>query len=91
MADSPSARRLRDAGADIVGMNCMWDPARTLPVIREADDGQLAAQPVAFGCLGSHMREMAVALGKFEEDRIWRAEPDTPRSETESNWEHRQA
>lgn len=135
------ARRLRDAGADIVGTNCMRDPARTLPVIREmreADDGHLAAQPVAFGCseavpwftgtpafpdrldptqltrqelgefarqakdlgtnfiggccgcLGSHMRQMAIALGKYQEERIWKAEPDTPMSETEFNWERRQ-
>ena len=43
------------------------------------------------GCLGSHMREMAIALGKYKEDRIWKAAPDTPMSETEFNWERRQA
>lgn len=136
------ARRLRDAGADIVGTNCMRDPARTLPVLREmreAVDGHLAAQPVAFacsdevpwftgtpafpdrldptqltrqelgdfarqaedlganfiggccGCLGSHMREMAIALGKYDEEKIWKAAPETPMSETEFNWEHRKA
>lgn len=47
------ARRLRGAGADIVGVNCMRDPERTYPVIeamRGAGDGHLAAQPVAFRC-----------------------------------------
>jgi betaine-homocysteine S-methyltransferase len=47
------ARRLRDAGADIVGINCMRDPARSYALIeqmRDATDGFLAAQPVAFRC-----------------------------------------
>ncbi len=47
------AKRLRDAGADIVGANCMRDPEQMLPIIREmrdATDGYVAAQPVAFGC-----------------------------------------
>jgi betaine-homocysteine S-methyltransferase len=47
------ARRLRGAGAEIVGVNCMRDPERTYPVIeamRTAGDGHLAAQPVAFRC-----------------------------------------
>ena len=47
------ARRLHDAGVDIVGLNCMNDPQRMLPHIREmrgAFDGYLAAQPVAFRC-----------------------------------------
>jgi betaine-homocysteine S-methyltransferase len=47
------AKRLRDAGADVVGTNCMRDPAHMLPVLEEmraASDGHLAAQPVAFAC-----------------------------------------
>ena len=47
------ARRLHDAGVDIVDLNCMNDPQRMLPHIREmrgAFDGYLAAQPVAFRC-----------------------------------------
>ncbi len=47
------ARRLQDAGVDIVGLNCMNDPQRMLPHVREmrdAFDGYLAAQPVAFRC-----------------------------------------
>ncbi len=47
------ARRLTDAGADIVGINCMRDPARAYPIIdemRAATDIYIAAQPVAFRC-----------------------------------------
>jgi betaine-homocysteine S-methyltransferase len=51
--DSPAecARRLRDAGADVVGINCLRDPERTLPLaaeMRAAVDGPVATQPVAF-------------------------------------------
>jgi betaine-homocysteine S-methyltransferase len=45
------ARRLSDAGAEMVGVNCMRDPERTYPIIAEmraATDGHLAAQPVAY-------------------------------------------
>ncbi|ETX09266.1 homocysteine S-methyltransferase family protein [Candidatus Entotheonella palauensis] len=47
------AKRLHDAGADIIGLNCMNDPQRMYPHIQEmraAFDGYLAAQPVAFRC-----------------------------------------
>ena len=47
------ARRLADQGADIVGVNCMRDPAHTYPIIEEmrgATDALLAAQPVAYRC-----------------------------------------
>lgn len=47
------AKRLRDAGADIFGVNCMNDPEHMYPHIeemRKATDGYLAAQPVAFRC-----------------------------------------
>jgi betaine-homocysteine S-methyltransferase len=46
-----NARRLRDAGADVVGVNCLRDPERTLPIaaeMRAAVDGFVGAQPVAF-------------------------------------------
>jgi betaine-homocysteine S-methyltransferase len=46
-----NARQLRDAGADVVGVNCLRDPERTLPIaaeMRSAVDGFVAAQPVAF-------------------------------------------
>ncbi|MCZ6679006.1 MAG: homocysteine S-methyltransferase family protein [Candidatus Poribacteria bacterium] len=138
---SECAKRLRDAGADIVGVNCMRDPERTYPLIEEmrnATDIYLAAQPVAFRCsdevpwftgtpafpdrleptqltryemgefarkakalgvnyIGSccgsiacHVREMACALGKYDAPEVWQANPDTPMSETEFNWERRQ-
>lgn len=47
------AKRLRDAGADIFGTNCMRDPEQMYPIIEEmraAADGYLAAQPVAYRC-----------------------------------------
>ena len=65
VATGECARRLRDAGADIVGINCMRDPERTFPLIEEmrnATDGFLAAQPVAFRCsdefLGLQVRRL---------------------------------
>lgn len=45
------ARRLRDAGADIVGINCLRNPEHTLPLIkemREAVPGYVACQPAAY-------------------------------------------
>jgi betaine-homocysteine S-methyltransferase len=46
------ARRLVDAGAHVVGINCLRDPARTLPLahqMREAvPDAWIATQPVAY-------------------------------------------
>jgi betaine-homocysteine S-methyltransferase len=137
-----AARRLVDAGADVVGTNCMRDPERTYPIaaeMRAAVDAFVAAQPVAFrtsqevpwftgtpafpdrlepiqltryemgefarraremginyvggccGTVGSHIREMARALGKRQDDIVWRADPDAPMSETEYNWERRVA
>ena len=47
------AARLADAGAEIVGVNCMRDPERTYPIIEEmrsATGAFLAAQPVAYRC-----------------------------------------
>src|ERR671919_2157566 len=45
------AKRLRDAGADVVGVNCLRSPEHTLPIaaeMRAAVDGFVAAQPVAY-------------------------------------------
>ena len=45
------ARRLADAGAEIVGINCLRSPAATLPLMQEvraAVDGYVACQPVAY-------------------------------------------
>jgi betaine-homocysteine S-methyltransferase len=51
--DSPAdcAKKLRDAGAHVVGVNCLRSPEHTLPLVaemREAVDGFVAAQPVAY-------------------------------------------
>jgi betaine-homocysteine S-methyltransferase len=51
--DTPGecARRLRDAGADIVGVNCLNGPDQQLPIaleMRSAVGGFVAAQPVAY-------------------------------------------
>jgi betaine-homocysteine S-methyltransferase len=51
--DSPAdcAKRLRDAGAHVVGVNCLRSPQQTLPIVEEmraAVDGYVAAQPVGF-------------------------------------------
>jgi len=46
-----SAKALLDAGADIVGMNCLRPPQHTLPAMeemRKSVSGYLACQPVAY-------------------------------------------
>jgi betaine-homocysteine S-methyltransferase len=46
-----AAKTLRDAGADIVGMNCLRPPRHVLGLMeqmRRAVDGPLACQPAAF-------------------------------------------
>lgn len=45
------AKILQDNGADIVGVNCLWNPEQMLPVmkrIRKAVTGYIACQPVAY-------------------------------------------
>jgi betaine-homocysteine S-methyltransferase len=45
------ARRLQDAGADVVGVNCLRNPDLTLPLVREMREAvscYLASQPVAY-------------------------------------------
>ena len=45
------ARRLQDAGAEIVGINCLRNPKHTLPLIQEmrsAVSGYIATQPAAY-------------------------------------------
>ncbi len=45
------AKKLVDAGADIVGVNCLRSPVAMLPLVREmreAVSGYVAAQPVAY-------------------------------------------
>jgi len=46
------ARRLVDAGADVVGINCLRDPERTLPLAAQmrtaVPEARIATQPVAY-------------------------------------------
>ncbi len=52
------ARRLVDAGADIVGFNCLRNPEHTLPLMREvraAVPGHIACQPVAYQTPAEHL------------------------------------
>jgi betaine-homocysteine S-methyltransferase len=51
--DSPGecARKLADAGADVVGINCLRNPEKTLPLmeeVRRVVDIPVACQPVAY-------------------------------------------
>jgi methionine synthase I (cobalamin-dependent) len=51
MTVADAAKALTDAGADIVGMNCLRPPEHTLPYMeqmRSAVSGYLACQPVAY-------------------------------------------
>lgn len=57
--DTPAecAKRLRDAGADVVGVNCLNGPGQQLPIaieMRGAVDGPVAAQPVAYRTTADH-------------------------------------
>jgi betaine-homocysteine S-methyltransferase len=131
-SSAESAKALLDAGADIVGMNCLRPPEHTLGAMEEmrrAVSGYLACQPVAYrtpkdkpdftslpefplaldplqltrqemgeyalrareiginyigSCCGSvaiHVREMARALGKLQEDgRLWKKGGEKPMS-----------
>jgi betaine-homocysteine S-methyltransferase len=131
------ARALADAGADIVGVNCLRNPETTLPLavsMKEAvgSDVYVAAQPTAYrtppgkpdftslpefprsldrlqldratmakfardaetagvryigaccGAVASHVREMALALGKIDADkRLWKTGAERPMSAVE--------
>ena len=51
------ARALADAGADIVGLNCLRSPEHTLPLaaeMRRAVKGYIACQPVAYRTTHEH-------------------------------------
>jgi betaine-homocysteine S-methyltransferase len=135
-----AARALVDAGADIVGINCLRSPEHTLPLIEEmrrAVKGRIACQPVGYrtpadkpdftslpnfpheleplqlsrremadyarrakdigveyigsccGAVASHVREMALVLGKRAADaRPWRLDYSKPMSAYEY-YQHR--
>ena len=142
MTPGDAAKRLEQAGADIVGVNCWQDPTFMLPVaeeMRAAVSCPVAAQPVAYrctpevpfftglkefpdrldphqisryemgefasraaglgvnyiggccGCEGSHIRQMARALGKMPaEEREWAIDYERPQSATEAYHHMRQ-
>jgi betaine-homocysteine S-methyltransferase len=129
---SEAAKALFDAGADIVGMNCLRPPEHMLPAMeemRKAVPGFIGCQPVGYrtpkdkpdftslpefpyaldplqltrremgdyavkareiginyigaccGAVAIHIREMAKALGKFNDDnRIWKKGGEKPMS-----------
>ena len=126
------ARALRDAGCDIVGINCLRNPDTTLPLAEqmvEAVDIYVATQPSGYrtppgkpdftslpefptgldplqwsrhqmadyarrandagiryigaccGVVATHIREMAIALGKMDRDRkLWKTGGERPMS-----------
>ncbi len=52
------ARRLVDAGADVVGFNCLRNPEHTLPLMRQvraAVPGYIACQPVGYHTPSDHL------------------------------------
>ncbi|HET8728149.1 MAG TPA: homocysteine S-methyltransferase family protein [Alphaproteobacteria bacterium] len=57
VAPAEACRRLEDAGADVVGLNCMRGPRTMLPLLREiraAIRGPLAALPVPYRTDAAH-------------------------------------
>jgi len=68
------AKRLADAGADIVGINCLRSPEHTLPLLKEmraAVPSYIAAQPVAYRTTDAHpdfteMPEFPLALDPLQ-------------------------
>jgi betaine-homocysteine S-methyltransferase len=77
--DTPAecARKLADAGADVVGVNCLRGPDHTLPLmqeVREATDAYVASQPVAYRTTDekpdfSSFEEFPFALDPFQLNR----------------------
>ena len=61
----------------------------TTPLARHPTRSALVV-PNGCGSIATHVREMARALGKYQEKPVWQADPDAPMSETEFNWERRQ-
>ena len=56
---SEACQRLTDAGADVVGLNCIRGPETMLPLlssVRSAVDGHIAALPVAYRTDKAHPR-----------------------------------
>ncbi|HEX6331594.1 MAG TPA: homocysteine S-methyltransferase family protein [Actinomycetota bacterium] len=73
--DTPAecAKRLRDAGADVVGVNCLNGPGQQLPIaieMRGAVDGPVAAQPVAYRTTADHPDFTSTPSFPYELDPI---------------------
>jgi betaine-homocysteine S-methyltransferase len=67
------AKALRDAGADIVGINCLRSPEHTLPLMeqmRKAIDGPLACQPVGYRTPAESPDFSSLPEFPFELDRL---------------------
>jgi betaine-homocysteine S-methyltransferase len=67
------AKALRDAGADIVGINCLRSPEHTLPLMeqmRKAIDGPLACQPVGYRTPAQSPDFSSLPEFPFELDRL---------------------
>jgi betaine-homocysteine S-methyltransferase len=73
--DPPAAcaKRLRDAGADVVGVNCLNGPEQQLSIaieMRGAVDGHVAAQPVAYRTSAEHPDFTAMPSFPYELDPL---------------------
>jgi betaine-homocysteine S-methyltransferase len=68
------ARRLADAGVDVVGLNCLRSPEHTLPMMQEVRDAvsgvHLAAQPVAYHGPGHQPNFVSLPEFPFELERL---------------------
>jgi betaine-homocysteine S-methyltransferase len=67
------AKALRDAGADIVGVNCLRSPEHTLPLMeqmRKAVEGPLACQPVGYRTPAASPDFSSLPEFPFELDRL---------------------
>jgi betaine-homocysteine S-methyltransferase len=76
-APGECARRLAEAGADVVGVNCLRSPEQTLPLVAEmrgSVDVPVAAQPVAYRTTADQpdftaLPEFPFGLDPFQLDR----------------------
>jgi betaine-homocysteine S-methyltransferase len=67
------AKALKDAGADIVGINCLRSPEHTLPLmeqVRKAVSGPIACQPVGYRTPADHPDFTSLPEFPFELDRL---------------------
>ena len=77
-----ACRRLQDAGADVVGLNCIRGPATMLPLlgeIRAACDGYIAALPVPYRTTEAEPTFQSLTDPALRPDPGWAAIPDRAR------------